>query len=77
MLQHVIDTMTSPKVEFQDLVMQLLESKGTSDEATVSPGFDSVVIKSMMEKNLKAIKHKVQGILVRVHERKLVLDSSL
>ncbi|TVY51388.1 Tripeptidyl-peptidase sed3 [Lachnellula cervina] len=48
--QHVIDAMIAPKDESKDLVMQWLESEGMSDEASLSPRLDSVLIQTTVDK---------------------------
>jgi len=50
MQQHIIDAMIAPKDESKDLVMQWLESKGMSSEASLSPRSDSIIIESTVDK---------------------------
>jgi subtilase family serine protease len=50
MSQHIIDSMIAPKDESKDLVMQWLESKGMSSEASLSPRSDSIIIETTVDK---------------------------
>ncbi|TVY12966.1 Tripeptidyl-peptidase sed3 [Lachnellula arida] len=61
--QHVIDAMIAPKDESKDLVMQWLESEGMSDEASLSPRLDSVLIQTTVDKVEKLLKAEYSAFI--------------
>ncbi|TVY38914.1 Tripeptidyl-peptidase [Lachnellula subtilissima] len=61
--QHVIDAMIAPKDESKDLVMQWLESEGMSDEASLSPRLDTVLIQTTVDKIEKLLKAEYNAFI--------------